>query len=154
MFIYADQIKDWNKKIERYATDLPVLVRLANDTDMADDLRFRANAACMAHSRNLGKYLKKLKSNLIPAIPKSEERNGDSSQPEVTSDDGKTLVKIAEQMSATARDLFKSVNNFLHPEDFTVDLNELRSPSILVTIDSLDKMRVDLQTELNTHQSK
>ena len=154
LFIYADQTQDWNIKIKKYATDLPALAHLAGDSGMADDLRFRANAACMAHSRGLGKYLKKLKSNLAPAIPKSKKRDEDSSQPGKTIDPGKTLVDKAEQISTTAQDLFQSVENFIHPEKFTVDLDELRSPNILVTIDALETMCADFETELDKYHSK
>jgi hypothetical protein len=148
LLIYEEQILEYNGKMERYATDLPALARVAADHDVATALKQKATAACWMHSQGLIKYVDKLNANLTPAIPKPKKRKHVSSPSEYGSETGKTVVDKAEQISATAQNVARRVHNFIHPENFTVDLDELRQPSLLESLKEMRGMLVGFQKGL------
>ncbi len=149
LVIYADQILEWNKRMNRYAMDLPALASIASDPDVAMDLRLEANSICMDHSRSLQKYLGKLNANLTPAIPTSRESRRSSSRSQKTGDSGKTLVDKAEQIASTAQGIARNVHNFIYPDNFSVNLEELRQPTLLEAFRELDTMVINFQKALN-----
>jgi hypothetical protein len=154
LILYEGQILEWNEKMQRYATDLPAIARVAADPDTAAALRLKANAACWTHSQGLLKYVDKLNANLTPAIPKSKKRKHTSSRFEKNGDAGKTMMDKAEQISATAQSVARRVHSFIHPENFTVDLDELRQPSLLESLKDMKAMLSAFQKELGKPMRK
>jgi hypothetical protein len=148
LLIFEEQILEYNGKMERYAADLPALARVAADHDVAAALRQKANAACWTHSQGLIKYVDKLNANLTPAIPKSKKRKHVSPLSEYGNETVKTMVDKAEQISATAQIVARRVHHFIHPENFTVDLDELRQPSLLESLKELRGMLAGFQKGL------
>jgi hypothetical protein len=145
LYLYAVQTLDWNKKMERYASDILVLVRFAGDPAVAPDLQSRANAVCLAHAMELGKVISKLNASLSQAIPKSK-KNGRASSHTISA--SKSLVHSANQIADAAHATAQQIFRFLHPEQFTVRLNDLRDPGLLDSLTKLAKMNSDFQKEI------
>jgi hypothetical protein len=138
LIVYSEQTLDWNKKMERYAADLPALADVAFGSSSAPELRPRASAICRAHAQALGRYLGRLTANLAEALPKGDKK--DRSHPKSASSAGSNgLASGAEEISETARDIAQRVYAFIHPETYTVGLDELRQPSLLDSLRNLQK---------------
>jgi len=139
LIIYSEQILDWNKRIERYAADLPALAHAAFDTSSAPEIRQQAAAVCKAHAQALEKYLGKLSSNLTEALPKGDKRDRSHTKSDASSGKG-GLVNKAKEISKASHDIARRIYNFIHPETYTVGLDELRQPSLLDSLRSLQKV--------------
>jgi hypothetical protein len=139
LILYSEQMLDWNKRMERYAADLPALAHVAFDTSSDPTLRPQAAAVCKAHALALERYLAKLSSNLAEAIPKSDKKEKSRAKGDAGADRN-GIVGEAEQISEAARDVAHRINVFIHPETYTVGLDELRQPSLLDLIRTLQKM--------------
>jgi hypothetical protein len=146
LLVYAQQTLEWNRKMKRYAMDLPSLAAVAFDHEVSPDLRSQAKAACMTHAQNLSKYIGKLAANLKEALPKSAKR--DTSRSEKSGNWGKDSGDSPEQISAAAQNVAGRVYHFIHPEDYTVNLEELRQPGLLQALAGLEKMNQDFQKAL------
>lgn len=144
LLIYAEQVLGWNKRIERYAKHLPALTRFAQDQAFPPDLRVRASALVMAHSQNMEKLISRLNNNLSPAFPRSEKRDR-AAQPEKSVGASKDIADYAEHVRDYANSVSKRVYQFIHPEHYTVGLDELRRPSLLESLKTLQKMTADFQ---------
>jgi hypothetical protein len=139
LIIYSEQTLDWNKRMERYAADLPALAHVAFDASSNPELRAHAAAVCRAHALALEKYLGKLSSNLAEALPKGDKKH--RSHTKSNAGAGRTgMVNKAEEISETAHDVAHRIYTFIHPETYTVGLDELRQPSLLDLLKSLQKM--------------
>lgn len=148
LLIYAEQVLAWNRKMKRYAMDLPALVRVASDLPPTAELKLQADAVCMGHAQNLGKALGRLRANLSQAIPKPEKKGRPAPRSEKSGKAGKTPVDSAEQISIAAQDVAGRVHRFIYPEQYTVDLEELREPGLLETVKMLEGMVLDFKKEL------
>jgi len=146
LLVYAQQILEWNRKMRRYATDLPVLAAVALDPEISRALSLQAHAACMMHAQGLSKYIGKLAANLKEALPKSASRG--SSRSEKYGNAGKDSGDSAEQIFVAAQNVADRVYRFIHPENYTVGLEELRQPGLLQALAGLDKMNQDFQKTL------
>lgn len=146
LLVYADEVLERNRKIKRYALDLPPLALLSTDPAFASELRLKAAQVCKAHARNLEKELDKLGKSLNYAFPRS---GGDDAPPaqEQNRNAGESFVEMAEQIALEARDIAYRVDGFIHPKKHTVDLSELRRPSLLESIERLEEMVSDFQNE-------
>ena len=147
LYIYAEQTLAWNRRIERYAKDLPALTRVALDPGMPRAFRLRASAVCRAHAQNMERIIGKLNANLEPAFPHSskQERGAGPQKPEVPQ--GST-VERADQIAEYAQSVALRVYQFIHPEHYTVGLDELRQPSLLESLRTLQKMDSEFQRAL------
>jgi hypothetical protein len=138
LLVYAERTLDGNKKMGKYAGDLPALVRFSLDPAIAPELRSRAMQACAEHTRNLEKQIGKLAASLELAFPKPPKKDRLSSPPEASGPASQNLSDGAEMISAETQTVARYVYNFIHPEGFAVELSELSHPSLL---DSLKKLR-------------
>jgi hypothetical protein len=145
LIIYAAQTLEWSRRMERYARDLPVLARMALDPSAVSELRPLAAAACMEHAQGLGKYLGRVEANLVSAFPKSKR---ELSGPEKPGTVWGTPVDGALQIAAAAQNVAQRVYRFIHPEQYTVGLDELRQPSLLQALRALEGMDSDFQKAL------
>jgi hypothetical protein len=152
--IYARQIIDWNRKAKRYAMDLPLLAGTAFDSTAAPGVRAHAVNACKAHAKQLGKNISKLKASLKQALPRLAEKER-SPKPEKTDKTAGNPMESAEQISEVSQNIALRIYRFLYPEHHTVNLSELRQPSLLVDLSSLEKTILDFQKALpNLPQGK
>jgi hypothetical protein len=145
LYMYASQILDWKKKMQRYASELSNFARVFCDPAISPDLRARANALCLAHAQELGKIIIKLNSSLSLAIPKSNEKRKAPASAGIAS---KSTIDFSLQIAESACALARQIDRFLHPEQFTVELNDLRQPSLLDSINNLSKMDSDFLKEI------
>jgi hypothetical protein len=146
LFVYAEQTLDWNRRMKRYAMDLPVLASVALDPGTAAELRLKASAVCMAHAQSLSKYIGKLAKNLAQALPNSAKE--ESLGPEKPLSPRETAADSAMQISVAAQNVAQRVYRFIHPAHYTVGLDELRQPSLLRALAALDRMDLDFQRTL------
>ncbi len=147
LMAFGDQMLDWSGKMERYAADLPALVSMALETFWPRELRLLAASVCKAHSQKLQKYAERLDRNLIHALPKSSGKNRGplrSGKPAAE----KSIVKAAEDISAAAQNAARRIRNFIYPEHYTVDLDELRRSSLLDSLRELRSMSADFHKAL------
>jgi hypothetical protein len=147
LLVYADQTLAWNRKMERYAKDLPSLTRVAFDPSVAPDLRARAISVCLTHDQNLERYIAKLNSNLVPAFPLSRDK-ARPTQPDKPSVSFKTPVDRADYLSDFAQAVAQSINQFIHPEHYSVGLEELRRPGLLESLKILRTVDLDYRKSL------
>ena len=147
LWFFAEQTLDWNKRMERYAEELPALTHTALDISVEPEVRSRASAICGAHARNLGKYLEKLEENLERALPQSA--SGD--RPPAEADPSaaiRTSAERAAHISAAARRVGGRIHSFFYPEQHTVEVEELRQPSLLQSLKELQRANEDFQKTL------
>jgi hypothetical protein len=145
LYLFAVQTLDLNKKMERYASDLQALVRVAVEPAIASDLRSKANAVGFAHALELGKIIARLHANLSQALPKSKKTA--KALPHATGDI-KSLVRFSDQIAEAAHAASQQIIRFLHPEQFTVGLDDLRAPSLFDGLTNLARMNSDFQKEI------
>lgn len=149
LLVYADETLAWNRKMERYARDLPSLTRVAFDPSVAPDLRAHAIAVCLMHDQNLERYLAKLNSNLVVAFPPSSGKDkARPTQPDKPSASLKTPVDRADYLSDSAQAVAQSINQFIHPEHYSVGLEELRRPGLLESLKILRTVDLDYRKSL------
>jgi hypothetical protein len=146
LLVYADEVLERNRKIKRYASNLPSLAHLSTDPAFESELRLKAAEVCKAHARNLEKELNKLGKSLKYAFPRSRDDDVPAEQKQ-PGKAGKSLVEMAEQIALESRDVTYRVDGFIHPKNHTVDLNELRRPGLLEAIERLEEMVSDFQNE-------
>ena len=147
LLVYADQILAWNRKMEQYAKGIPSLTRVALDTTLAPDLRARANTVCMMHAQNLDRYIAKLNYNLEFAFPHSRDK-ARPTQREKPGADLKTPIDRADYLSDSAQAVAHRVYQFIHPEHYSVGLDELRQPGLLESLKLLRTTDLDYQKSL------
>ena len=151
LLIFAEQTLNRNRKMEHYALDLFALARLADDSDIAPDIRSKAVAICSAHAKSLEKNIGKLASDLEQAIPRSEKAEKRSVRP---GDAGRALNEAAERIYKSAQAVAARIHRFIYPEYYTVELRELRDPSLFKSMRTLELMVLDFQKTLSRSSRK
>jgi hypothetical protein len=149
LLVYAEQTLSRNRKMEHYALDLFALTRMALDSGIPSDIRSKALAICLAHSKNLEKNIGKLASGLAQAIPGSAKGESRSAQPATgPHTENKLLPEKAERIYADTQSIARRVHRFIYPEYYTVELEELRNPSLLESLRTLQRMVLEFQEAL------
>jgi hypothetical protein len=138
MLIFSENILEWNRKMERYATDLPALVGVSLDGNAAPALRTKAMLICLAHAQNLVKYVTRLNKNIKNAFPKYSPKQRTSKQSR-TIIAGSFSVDCAVQLSVEAQSVARRVYRFINPKSYTVGLDELREPGLPQALNTLEK---------------
>jgi hypothetical protein len=139
LLVYADEILEQNLKIKRYARDLPALIRVAQDPAVDLELRMKAKAVGREHAEELGKTLEKLRRNLDRAFPKSAQESPIASEEDKQGEEAQSLLERAEYAAKKACSVYWRVNYFVHPKQHTVDLDELRQPGLLDSVQELER---------------
>jgi hypothetical protein len=135
--------------MEHYALDLFALVRMALDSGIPSDIRSKALAIGLAHARDLEKNIGKLSSGLAQAIPGSAKWESGSVRPEADLHiENKLLPEKAEQIYTYAQSIARRVHRFIYPEYYTIELEELRYPSLLESLRTLQRMVLKFQQAL------
>ena len=149
LLIYAKQTLSRNRKMEHYALDIFALVRVASDSGVPSDVRSKALAICLAHAKNMEKNIGKLASELAQAIPGSTKVEGGSAQPTAGPHIGnKPLPEEAGRIYTYTQSVARRVHRFIYPEYYTVELEELRNPSLLESLRTLQRMVLEFQDAL------
>lgn len=147
LIVYAEQTLAANRKIERLAADIPILTRAAMDSGMQPSLRAEVKSVCREHAREMEKTAKKLSRNLEPALPRDRQGGGKPAADSVSS--APTILAKSEALSEFAREVAKRVHQFIHPEQYTVNLDELRRPSLIESLKALQNMSSEFEKSLS-----
>jgi hypothetical protein len=141
---YAEQILEWNRRVGRYAADLPRLIRVAMDPSTALESRSMAIAVCKAHAQNMGKILGKLEANLKQAFP-SVDKKMHSPKAGKADKAGIPLAESADDISEDARVAVRRIRQFIYPEQHSVTVDDLLQPSLLEDMRSLRQRVLDFR---------
>jgi hypothetical protein len=146
MILFADQALEWDKRIRRYAEDLPPLMCVALNPSISEGLRRNAAAICAAHLLGIEKYAEKLEQNLSRALPKASKK----SAPPVPEPPGAGASLSTETMrlAGAAEEMARRIDDFIYPKQYTVALTDLREPDLLDSLERLRRMIHALQDGL------
>ena len=149
LLIYAEQTLSRNRKMEHYALDLFALTRMGFDPGVPSDIRSKALAICRAHAKNPEKNIGKLASGLAQAIPGSTKVEGGPVQPAAGPHaESKVLPEEAERIYAQTQSIALRIHGFIYPEYYTIDLKELRNPSLIESLRMLQRTVLEFQDAL------
>src|SRR6266536_826614 len=81
IMMFAEQTLEWERKMNRYASDLPELAEAAFGSSAEPALSSRAAATCLAHAQGVEKQAERLADNLARALPKAGKRSRASERP-------------------------------------------------------------------------
>src|SRR5438093_13401988 len=73
--MFAEQTLEWERRMNRYASDLPELAEAAFGSSAEPALSSRAAATCLAHAQGVEKQAERLTDNLARALPKAGKRS-------------------------------------------------------------------------------
>jgi hypothetical protein len=146
--IYAEQALNLNKRIERYAVDLEALARIAYEPRQSRDIQSKAISACAKHAQGLDKQIGKLSASLELAFPLSERKKRATVREATAISVVKEPAEKAVQISTAVRSVGRRVHQFIYPEEYTVELEDLRHPSLLQSLDSLRALVSDFEKSL------
>jgi hypothetical protein len=154
LYLYAVQTIELNRKMGRYASDLANLDYFRQDPEIKPDLRVRTKKICFAHAQELGRIIYKLNANLSLAIPKSKQKGKALETSGKSIADSKSIPHSAINIVDAAHVVAQGVDRFIHPEQFTVGLSELRAPGLLDSLKNLSRICSDYQKEIGNAKSK
>ncbi len=144
LLLYADQIQDWRRRLQRYGTEIPALAQAGFGAGYAPDQKRRAQGISLAHLQALDKYADRLLESLSHALPRPAKRPENGGKADL-SRVKRNAVEIASQLSDEAMVLSRRIDRFLYPQDHTVELTDLREPSLLESLRSLREHISDFQ---------
>ena len=139
MIMFAEQTLDWNRRLKRYAADLPALTQIAADSSLSSETRARASSICLAHAQAIDRLASRLNDNLSEAFPRGRRPKNPV---ETDKSDARKLppVESAQDLSNSALAAARRVYRFIHPQRHTVGLMDLREPSLLEALRDVRKM--------------
>jgi hypothetical protein len=132
--MYAKQTLDWNRRLRELGMELPALAE--GLTHAPATVRARLAAVCRAHTRELDKHAERLSQNLVQALPSGKRK----SSVKIRESRSQKPHEIARQISAAAQSASRNIYRFIHPQEHTVDLPELREPGLLESLSALRKL--------------
>jgi hypothetical protein len=144
--LFGDQVLDWTRKMERLARDLPALADAAYGTDVPADTQTRARAVCLEHAREVGKDASRLLENLSRALPRGKNSASLSPPQHAPTETARSPYDRVMLVSSQALDLAQRVVRFLYPQAHTVNLADLREPSLLDSLKALQKTVSDFES--------
>jgi hypothetical protein len=144
LLMYAEQTISQSNKMRRYGAELPALARAGFGSDELPDVRRRAAAACLAHVLSLDKCAGRLSDALSHALPRAAKRPEATENPRKLHSKG-SAAEITAQLAAASEVLSRRIHEFLYPQHHTVELIDLREPSLLESIRSLRALASDFQ---------
>lgn len=139
LFLYAERLLSLNRRLQRQASELPSLAQLAADEGAAAELKIEAGRVCLEHARGMRESIKKIHSQLKPAFPRADKQ-GKKSETARFPLGGATSLQAAERLAQAVAETTIRVDRFLYPEKYTVSLDDLRQPSLLSSLQELEKM--------------
>jgi hypothetical protein len=146
LILYAERILLWNARMKQSAIDLPELIKTALDPRQTAHVSAQASAIGAVHVKDLIKNLSKLSKNLAYAFPKSSQKDDVGTEPDAIGQ--LPIAEYSEYIAGEAKDLARAINNFIFPDQHTVDLSDLRRPRILDLLRNLESKVLDFQKEL------
>jgi hypothetical protein len=149
LMMFADQTLDWERKLDRYAGDLPALCEAAFAAEMPQRVRPRAAAACLAHLQQVDKYAERLSENMAEALPKAGKKASDSSEGSKPEQPPASPLAASFLIADAAHNIAGRIERFIYPTHYTVGLSDLREPSLLEELKRLRNLVAAFQRLLN-----
>ncbi len=137
LIMFAAQTLDWERKMNRYAGDLPALVQAALNRTIPDELRARAKAVCVTHAQAVDRLDERLTENMMQALPRAAKKASDApeTKPAVSAPED-----AACQIADAAQNVSRRIYRFIHPTHYTVQLLDLRQPDLIEALRGLRKL--------------
>ncbi len=144
LLLWAGQILGWNRRVRRYSADLPDLARLAFGPGADPEVKRRALTVCLAHAQDLDRNLARLSDNIAEALPRPDKSARTTEKPDVPRLPS-SPAELVTMASSRAREISERVYRFIYPQDYTVDLKDLRQSSLLEALHELRRIVSELQ---------
>ena len=148
--VWANQVLGNNRIMRQYAADIPELMSAAFEPAFAAALRGRARDVCRKHAKDLAKSIRNLKKDVSRAFPGTSAKNAVNKKAakKQSQADLPAVMAKADIIAAEARILSGRIYRFIYPEQHTVDLNELKRPGLIVSLDALEAEANDFERAL------
>jgi len=154
LVIWANSVLRNNRTMRQYALDIPELIRTALEPAFGVALCRRAKDVCRKHAKDLVKSIKDLNKSLSRAFPKPSAKTAYNIAEDIETTEDEptetslTVVDRADRVAAGVMALSGRIYRFIYPAEHTVDLNELKRPGLLVSLDALEKETGDFERAL------
>jgi hypothetical protein len=139
-----------NRIMRQYAVDIPELIRTAFEPAFDAALRGRARDICRKHAKDLVKSIRDLNKNLSRAFPKPSAKTAGNKK-ETKKEVPVFLTVVMEQadgIAAGTKVLSGRIFRFIYPTQHTVDLDDLKRPGLLASLDALETEAGDFEKAL------
>ena len=151
--IWANRVLGNNRIMRQYAVDIPELLRAAFEPTFHAALHGRARDICRKHTKDLAKSIRDLKKDLSRAFPKTLEKNAENKK--TTNNESlaafPAVMEKADMIAENARILSGRIYSFIYPMEHTVDLDELKKPGLIITLNALEAEIGDFERSLARH---
>lgn len=152
LIMYAEQTLNWSREMRRYGEHLPDLVGAAFDPTAAPNTKSRAAAVCLQHVEALDKLAERLNQNLVIALPRASGKSTIPPASETSENERSFLKKRAVAISNTSQAIAQRIYLFIYPQDFGVNLSDLKDPDLLESLKNLRSMLATFGQELRHQQ--
>ena len=140
LIIWVKQVTGNNRIMRQYAEDIPELINIVFEPAFSAVVHKHAMDICRKHAKDLVKSIRDLNKNISRAFPKPSSKTAQNKK-EAKKEPPKpssAVIDLANSIAANARDLSGRVYSFIYPSQHTVDLDELQSPGLLISLDALE----------------
>jgi len=147
---WANSVLRNSRTMRQYAADIPELLSTAFEPAFGAVIHKRARDVCLKHAKGLVKSIRDLNKNLVSAFPKPSVKNTKKKK-EVKKEPleaSPIVMERANRIAAEAKVLSGRIYRFIYPSQFTVDLDELQKPGLLVSLDALETETLDFEQAL------
>jgi len=148
---WANSVLRNNRTMRQYALDIPELIRTAFEPAFGAVLCKRARDVCRKHVKDLAKSIRDLNKRLSRAFPKPSAKPVGNIAENIKNEPPKTssaVVDRADRISEGVMVLSGRIYRFIYPTDHTVDLDELKRPGLLASLDALETETGDFERAL------
>lgn len=146
MKLFSDQILEWEAKMVRLASDLPVLADAGYGESPLPDIRSRAREVCLGHAREVRKCVDSLVENLTHALPRGTKTGSAAMAAAPARIFADTPVRGAPVLARQAQEAGVRIIRFLYPQAHTVTLTDLREPSLIDILKAYQQTVSDFET--------
>ena len=150
LIIWVKQVTNNNRIMRQYAEDIPELINIAFEPAFSAVMHKHAMDICRKHAKDLAKSIRDLNKNLSRAFPKPSAKTAQNKK-EAKKEPPKpssAIIDMTNSIAADARDLSGRIYRFIYPSQHTVDLDELKRPELLVSLDALEAKARDFEHAL------
>jgi hypothetical protein len=147
MKLFSDQIFEGMQKMDRLAKDLPSLAGAGYAGDRVPEIQERARAVSRDHVREIGRCAGRLFEGLRPAFPRGSGIDLLPQGPKPAAGVADSPYDSALRVAAQARDLNQKILRFFYPQEYTVNLTDLRDPGLLDLIKAVQTSAADFERE-------
>jgi hypothetical protein len=137
--MFSEQALNRGSELERIAGELSELTRMGTDHLLDPELESLALRICVDHCREMEKLAAKLQKSLERALPGDGKGVGAESERQLP-EDVLGFPELAGRILESSRRISQGVHAFLYPEKHTVQLEELRRPGVLVSLEELRRL--------------